>query len=93
MNPDSHKEPPLKIDGDASRYDHGVGNDDYAQAGDLYRLMAAEEQQRLVDNVASGLGQCSAEVQDRMFPHFDKCDPEYGHGVREAVGRITTSSD
>jgi len=87
------QDPPLNIDGDASRYDHGAGNDDYEQAGDLYRLMAAEERQRLVDNIAGGLSQCSVEVQDRMFPHFDQCDPEYGHGVREVVGRIIKSSD
>ncbi len=27
------KEPPLKVSGDADRYDHRVGNDDYTQAG------------------------------------------------------------
>jgi catalase len=31
------KEPPLKITGDADRYDHRVGNDDYTQAGNLFR--------------------------------------------------------
>jgi catalase len=62
------------------------------QAADLYRLMTAEEQQRLVDNSASGLDQCSAEVQDHILPHCDKCDPEYGHGVRESVGRMTKRS-
>ena len=36
-----HVEPPLRIDGDADRYDHRVGNDDYSQAGDLFRLMMA----------------------------------------------------
>jgi catalase len=31
---DNHfKEPPLQISGDADRYDHRVGNDDYTQAG------------------------------------------------------------
>jgi catalase len=33
------KEPPLKIAGDAERYDHRAGNDDYTQAGNLFRLL------------------------------------------------------
>ena len=87
------QEPPLKIDGNASRYDHGDGNNDYAQAGDLFRLIGEEERQRLVDNIAGSLAQCSSEVQDRMVLHFDKCDPEYGRGVREAIlNSVDTSS-
>ena len=39
----SVKEPPLKISGDADRYDHRKGNDDYTQAGDLFRLLKPEE--------------------------------------------------
>ena len=34
-------EPPLTISGDADRYNHRDGNDDYRQAGDLFRLMPA----------------------------------------------------
>src|ERR1700741_4093794 len=39
----SVKEPPLKLSGTADRYDHREGNDDYRQAGDLFRLMSAEQ--------------------------------------------------
>ena len=31
-------EPPLPLAGDADRYDHREGNDDYTQAGDPFRL-------------------------------------------------------
>ena len=41
-------EPPLTISGDADRYDHRAGNDDYGQAGDLFRLMSAGQQQQLI---------------------------------------------
>lgn len=34
-----YSEPALRIQGDADRYDHRIGNDDYTQAGDLFRLM------------------------------------------------------
>ena len=36
-------EPPLRITGDATRYDHRDGNDDYTQAGNLFRLMNPEQ--------------------------------------------------
>ena len=42
----SFKEPPLKISGAADRYDHREGNDDYTQAGNLFRLMKPEQQKQ-----------------------------------------------
>jgi catalase len=41
------KEPPLKISGDADLYDHRKGNDDFTQAGNLYRLLAPDQRKRL----------------------------------------------
>ena len=34
-----YKEPPLKISGDATHYDHVKTSDDYTQAGNLYRIL------------------------------------------------------
>ncbi len=81
-------EPPLRISGDASRYDRNADNDDYTQAGDLFRIMSDDQQQQLVNNVAGGLSQCSSEVQTRMLPHFEQADASYGNMVREAVAKI-----
>ena len=78
-------EPPLSISGDASRYDRNAGNDDYTQAGDLFRIMNSDQQQQLANNIAGGLSQCTAEVQERMLPHFDKADSNYGRMVRDAI--------
>jgi catalase len=55
------KEPPLSISGEADRYDHRLGNDDDTQAGNLYRLLPADEKQRLFrpgygEGVAMALG-------------------------------------
>ncbi len=46
-----YKESPLCISGDVDRYDHRVGNNDYAQAGNLCRLMSAEQKTQLIDNI------------------------------------------
>lgn len=78
-------EPPLRISGDASRYDRNAGDDDYTQAGDLFRLMSSDQQQQVANNIAGGLSQCSAEVQARMLPHFDQADSNYGKIVRDAI--------
>ncbi|MEO1918505.1 MAG: catalase, partial [Paracoccaceae bacterium] len=48
----SVKEPPLALDGDVDRHNHRDGNDDYGQAGDLFRLMPKDEQDRLMDTIA-----------------------------------------
>ncbi|MCG5241817.1 catalase [Azospirillum doebereinerae] len=82
----SKAEPPLRISGDAGRYDHREGNDDYAQAGALFRLIGAEAQARLMDNIAGSLGQAPAAIQQRQLRHFLAADPAYGHGVAQRLG-------
>ncbi|MFZ0872706.1 MAG: catalase [Rhodanobacter sp.] len=82
----SVQEPPLKISGDADRYDHRQGNDDYTQAGDLFRLMSADQRQQLFDNIAAAMQGVPEEIIRRQLGHFDKADPAYAAGVAEAVG-------
>ncbi len=79
-------EPPLRISGDATRYDHREGNDDYAQAGALFRLIGPEAQARLIGNIVGSLSQAPAAIQRRQLEHFFKADPAYGKGVAAALG-------
>ena len=51
----AYVEPLLKVDGDAGRYNHREGNDDYTQPGNLFRLMSPEQQQRLVGNLVRAM--------------------------------------
>ena len=80
------KEPPLPISGAAGRYDHRVGNDDYGQAGALFRLMCREQQQQLFDNIAAAMRGVPEPIQRRQIGHFAKADPAYGRGVAERLG-------
>ncbi|SDF43176.1 MULTISPECIES: catalase [unclassified Duganella] len=80
-----HGEPPLALDGAAGRYDGRGKEDDYTQAGDLFRLMPADEQQNLFNNIAGPLSQVNAEIIARQLAHFDQADPAYGAGVRAAL--------
>ncbi len=78
-------EPPLKIDGAADRWNHRDGNDDYGQAGDLFRLFDAGQKQRLFANIAAAMQGVPEEIVERQLVHFDKADPAYGAGVRAAL--------
>lgn len=78
-------EPALKISGDADRYNHREGNDDYTQAGNLFRLFDDAQKQRLFSNIAAAMQGVPQEIIDRQLAHFDKADPAYGDGVRKAL--------
>ncbi|MFD3164787.1 catalase [Herpetosiphon sp. NSE202] len=81
-----YAEPPLKISGDADRYNHRDGNDDYTQPGNLFRLMNADQQQQLFNNIAAAMQGVPEFIQLRQIGHFLKADPAYGRGVAAALG-------
>lgn len=80
-------EPSLSLSGDADRYDHREGNDDFSQAGDLFRLMSDDQRQRLFSNIAEAMEGVPDEIVDRQLAHFEKADPDYAAGIRRALGR------
>ncbi len=83
----AYAEPPLKISGDADRYEQKRGvDDDYIQPGNLFRLMPPDEQERLITNIVSTLEDVPQEIQEKMVEHFTRADPAYGAGVAEGLG-------
>lgn len=80
-----YREPPLRISGDADRYDHRAGNDDYSQAGALFRLFDEGQRQRLFQNIAAAMAGVPLEIVERQLGHFEKVDPAYAAGVRQAL--------
>ncbi len=80
------EEPALKISGDAARYNHRDGNDDYTQPGDLFRLFDAGQKERLFANLARHMASVPEEIQLRQICHFFRADPAYGIGVAGALG-------
>ncbi|MCH8569101.1 MAG: catalase [Balneolales bacterium] len=79
-------EPPLKISGDADRYNHRDGNDDYTQPGNLFRMFDDAQKQRLYNNIAAAMGGVPEDIIQRQLVHFHKADPAYAAGVAKAVG-------
>ncbi|MDY6937757.1 MAG: catalase [Cyanobacteriota bacterium] len=82
-----YQEPPLPL-GDVAvdRYDHRRGNDDYSQAGDLYRLIPEDAKQRLVDNIVGSLGEVPQEIQEKQLCQFFQADRDYGSRVAKGLG-------
>jgi catalase len=81
------KEPPLRLSGNADRYDHWAGNEDYwTQAGNLFRLMSDEEKTRLIGNIVGAMQGVPRNIQVRQLRHFYKADPAYGEGVARGLG-------
>jgi len=82
---EAYREPPLKISGDADRYNHRIGNDDYSQPRALFNLFDKAQKERLFSNLAAAMGGVPDFILERQFAHFDRIAPEYGDGVRSAV--------
>lgn len=78
-------EPPLRISGDAARYNHREGNDDYAQPRALHdRVMNDAERARLYRNIAEAMEGIPDAIADRAIAEFAKVSPAYGEGIRAA---------
>lgn len=79
-------EPPLPIIGDAwIKSYNNEDEDNFSQAGDLFRLMNEKQRQILVDNIASGLVHANAVIQEKMILQFTSADRDYGHMVSQAL--------
>lgn len=81
----SAQEPPLKISGDAERYDHREGNDDYSQVTALFNIFSAEEKSRLFSNIADAMQGVPDFIVERQLGHFEKVHPDYAAGVKAAI--------
>jgi catalase len=80
------KERPLKISANADRYDPREGNDDYTQAGNLFRLMTKAQKEALFVNTARAMAGVPEEIKLRWVGLCAKADPEYGSGLAKQLG-------
>jgi catalase len=74
-----------EIAGTTGRFDYERTDVDFVQAGDLYRLMPAEEKTDLVNNIAGHLKNAKKHIQERQLAHFKRADAEYGQRIEEAI--------
>jgi catalase len=61
-------------------------DNDFVQAGNLYRLMTEEEKERLVANLAGGISKVSREdIVERAINNFRQADVDFGKRLEAAV--------
>ncbi|MFO0793966.1 MAG: catalase [Candidatus Brocadiaceae bacterium] len=80
-------EPAFVVSGKVSRQRYIHPNNDFVQAGDLYRkVMTDSDRAHLIGNIASHLGNAQKLFQLRQTALFYKADPDYGRRVAEELG-------
>ncbi len=83
----SAKEPPFEVSGEADRHPYTHPNDDFVQAGNLYRdVMTDQDRENLIGNIVDYLGNTQKRLQLRQTAIFFKADSEYGRQVAEGLG-------
>jgi len=80
-------EPPFEVLERAARQPYSHPNDDFQQAGDLYRkVMTDEDRDHLIGNIVDHLKGAQKRIQMRQAALFFKADSEYGRRVTEGLG-------
>jgi len=80
------KEPDFEVMGPARRHAYQLTDDDFFQAGELYRrVMTEEDREHLIGNITSHLGNAQKRIQLRQAAVFYKADPDYGTRVAEGL--------
>ncbi len=64
-----------------ARYDHRTDNDDYTQAGNLWRMFDDGQKNRTAQAIANSLGQTPLRIQKLQLSHFKQADPDYAARV------------
>ncbi|GGV75526.1 catalase [Streptomyces thermoviolaceus subsp. apingens] len=73
------------VTGDQPAPLHAEDND-FVQAGNLYRLMSEEEKERLIGNLAGSISQVSREeIIERAINNFRQADADFGKRLEAAV--------
>ncbi|MCX7122138.1 MAG: catalase [Gammaproteobacteria bacterium] len=79
-------EPPLPILGDAWVKAYDTQNEDnFSQAGALFRLMSDDQKNQLAHNIAEGLKQANPSIQERMLAQCQAADSDYAARVQHAL--------
>ena len=83
-----YNEPSFQVTGDVNRYDHRDGNDDFGQAGKLFRLMNDEQKSQLFSNIAEAMQGVPEFIIERQLEHFYRADQKYCEGVTQQLNHF-----
>ncbi|MEX0297434.1 MAG: catalase, partial [Kordiimonas sp.] len=84
----SVSEPPMPLEEDAwVGFHESADEDNFSQAGDLYRIMSDDQKNQLAENIAGGLSAANKSIQARMLEQFNAADPDYAERVKAALAK------
>ena len=79
-------EPPMPLEEDAwVGYHESRDEDNFTQAGELFRIMTEDQKNQLAENIAGGLSQASESAQARMLEQYAAADVDYAARVKKAI--------
>ncbi|MFZ5746437.1 MAG: catalase [Pseudomonadota bacterium] len=83
-----YAEPPLRIHGDAERWNHRDGNDDYRQPRDLWNLFDEGQKDRTASNFAAAMHGIPDFIIDRQIGHFEMVAPDLAQRIRAKLAAL-----
>jgi catalase len=82
-----NEEPDIPLSGAGSRYEFAHRNDDFVQAGNLYRhVMTEADRDSLITNIVGHMKEVPLRIQLRQCAIFYLADAEYGERVSQGLG-------
>jgi catalase len=82
----AYRERPRPVSGTIERHNHRSDHDYYTQPGNLFRLMKADEKERLIGNIVASMKSVPEHIQERQLWHLKKADLAYATGIAEGLG-------
>ena len=81
-------EPPLDLEGALYRYDpkDDPTDDCFRAGGDLWRILAEDKKEILIQNTAGDIASCTENIKYRHAVHCYLADREYGERFTSAAG-------
>jgi catalase len=86
---------PIEVQGFAAsqRQPEHPEDNDFVQAGLLYRLMSNDEKARLIENIANGLSAVNKdEIVERSISYFKNADSDYGDRLAKRVAELRSKN-
>lgn len=79
-------QPPVDVSGMAARHSYTLSDDDFVQAGNLYRnVMSDQDRDHLTGNIVTHLRNAQKRIQRRQTALFYKADEDYGTRVANGL--------
>lgn len=78
---------PDPVSGTVIKHPVQITDDDFVQAGNLYKLQLSDAKVRLVQNIVNHLKNAKPSIRKRQLAHFRRADSEYGKRIETGLAK------